>query len=197
MTLRILRFTVPGTPRPKLRARSGVIKKKGCDGTRREDYRSITYDAAQNREEQDRIWPWCRKAMHEQRFDRTTGPVALYVIASFLLPKSVSDAERMRRFWHVQKPDKDNLEKIVADALKDVAWEDDCAIPHGMQFKVWSSTWEGYEVWIAYLPESPAETVQAFRGLREVDAQFLDRCEALMFAGRTNGDGASLPLAGI
>lgn len=195
--MNILRFTVPGEPHPKYRARSGVIKRKGCDGTDRKHYRAVTFDDKRNKEESDRIWPHCIRAMHEARVDRWSGPVALYVIACFMLPKSISNAERIRRFWHTQTPDLDNVIKVVADALNGVAWGDDCAVVHGMQQKTWSSTWEGYEVWIAMLPESPADAPQAFRDLRVLDGQFLDRVEQLAFAGRAKGDGATLSLGGV
>lgn len=195
--LNVLRFQVPGEPHPKLRARSGVIKKKGCDGTKREDYRAITFNEKRNETEEGRIWPYCMKAMHEQRIEKATGPVVLYVLASFLLPKSISKKERIERLWHVQVPDKDNLEKIVADALKGVAWEDDCTVTHGSQAKTWSMTWEGYEVWIAQLPKDPAGARAAFADLRTIASAFLDRFEELTFAGRVDDDAASLTLAGI
>lgn len=197
MTIPILHFTIPGTPRPKYRARSGVVKRKGCDGTRREDYRSLTFDDPRNDVESNRIWPVCRRAMHEQRIERASGAVALYFIASFLLPKSLSAKERMGRIWHVQVPDKDNCEKQLADALKGIAWDDDCKVVDGAQAKTWSATWEGYEVWIAQLPNDPLSARGAFRDLRVLNAQFLDRFEELTFAGRLVGDRTSLGLVGL
>jgi len=41
--------------------------------------------------------------------------------------------------WHTKKPDKDNLEKMVYDALNKVFWRDDSIICYGRELKLYDS----------------------------------------------------------
>jgi len=44
------------------------------------------------------------------------------------------------KLWHIQKPDKDNLEKLVLDALKEIEFfHDDCQICIGSTKKLWAN----------------------------------------------------------
>ena len=55
-----------------------------------------------------------------------TGP--LKVDMCFIFPRESSKvwkSKPMHRYWHKCKPDRDNLDKAVMDALKDIAWNDD------------------------------------------------------------------------
>lgn len=49
-----------------------------------------------------------------------------------------------KKLWgkaHTSRPDKDNLTKLVMDALNSVVWEDDCQVYEGRQTKVYSKEW--------------------------------------------------------
>jgi Holliday junction resolvase RusA-like endonuclease len=57
------------------------------------------------------------------------GPVAIRIVAIFDRPKSMIWKRRaMPRVWKTTKPDGDNIEKGVFDALKGIAWRDDSQI---------------------------------------------------------------------
>lgn len=193
--MNVLRFHVPGEPRPKLRHRSAVMQRKGTDGTSRKHYYSRTYDDTGNAEEQNRIWPYCLRAMHAQRIEKYSGAVAMFVLCTFKLPASISKAERLKRLWHTQKPDRDNVEHLVSDALNGVAWTDDCKVTSGGQAKTWSTDTEGYDVWIVHLPPDPAGALQAFRDLRSIDAEFWAAFERATFSGRSEADLETLRFA--
>lgn len=58
-----------------------------------------------------------------------TGPVMLRFTAVFETPESFTkeqkQAARRGELYHTSKPDKDNIEKLVKDALNGLAWIDD------------------------------------------------------------------------
>src|SRR5690606_5282903 len=57
------------------------------------------------------------------------GPVELIVM--FVLPRPkylIWKTKPMPRLWHTAKPDLDNLEKALKDALTGLAWRDDCQV---------------------------------------------------------------------
>ena len=186
--MNVLRFHVPGEPRPKLRARSGVIKRKGFDGSSKDHYRSVTFNEPRNEQEEARIWPYCVRAMHEQRVEKASGAVVLFVLCTFRLPASISKKEREARIWHTQHPDRSNVGKLLEDSLNGVAWTDDCNVVLGGEAKTWSVDTEGYDVWIAQLPPDAASAYQAFRDLRPINEEFLAAFERATFAGRTELD---------
>lgn len=70
--------------------------------------------------------------------------VELDVKAKFYLPvqKSISKKERERRLSHKKRPDKkpdiDNLQKSLLDALNGIAWDDDAKITHIEAWKFYS-----------------------------------------------------------
>jgi Holliday junction resolvase RusA-like endonuclease len=50
---------------------------------------------------------------------------------------------------HTVKPDKDNLEKAVMDALTSIQiWEDDCRVYGGNTEKYWTPGKSGAQIWI-------------------------------------------------
>lgn len=68
------------------------------------------------------------------------GPVHLSLAISFAVPSSISKAERARRLdaaWHTQKPDIDNVVKLVLDALNGVAYDDDTQVVSISTTKRW------------------------------------------------------------
>ena len=70
-------------------------------------------------------------------------PVILQIGAMFELPKSISKAEVARRTagmgYHTQKPDADNLAKLIKDALNGLAWHDDCQVADMIVQKYWTA----------------------------------------------------------
>lgn len=78
------------------------------------------------------------KATVRQAFEKAhsgaplQGPLRVNVIAIFPRPKSMLWKTRpMPREPHTIKPDRDNLDKAVLDALKSLAWVDDCQVCAG------------------------------------------------------------------
>jgi crossover junction endodeoxyribonuclease RusA len=79
---------------------------------------------------------------------KITGPVKLDT--TFMIPRPKSHyrtgkfshllKDSSPKYWHIQKPDRDNLEKAVMDALTDLGvWEDDCQACCGQPVKIWDN----------------------------------------------------------
>ena len=64
-----------------------------------------------------------------------TGPVMLQFTAVFPLLKGFSSAQRHAALegslYHTSRPDKDNIEKLICDALNGLAWIDDAQVQGG------------------------------------------------------------------
>ena len=56
------------------------------------------------------------------------GALTVYVLAYFPVPKSWSKKRKAEAHWHTNKPDCDNIAKVVFDALNGIAWTDDSQI---------------------------------------------------------------------
>jgi Holliday junction resolvase RusA-like endonuclease len=55
-----------------------------------------------------------------------SGPLRVDVVAVFPRPQAITWKTRpMPRIWHIKKPDRDNIDKLILDALTDVIWLDD------------------------------------------------------------------------
>lgn len=68
------------------------------------------------------------------------GPVSLTLTYMLPRPKKLCWKKRpMPRLWHDIKPDKDNLEKSLMDALKGLAWRDDAQVCRSLTEKVVAS----------------------------------------------------------
>ncbi|MER5171608.1 RusA family crossover junction endodeoxyribonuclease [Thioclava kandeliae] len=67
------------------------------------------------------------------------GPVHLEFVAVFEIPMSWSKKKAAAHLFgpHTQKPDLDNLEKQIKDALNHIAWADDCQVASVAKRKVW------------------------------------------------------------
>ena len=73
------------------------------------------------------------------------GPVFLTI--HFLFHKNGMKENECK--LHTQKPDKDNLEKAVMDALTGIGiWKDDCQIYGGTTAKYWTAGKSGAKIWI-------------------------------------------------
>jgi Holliday junction resolvase RusA-like endonuclease len=77
------------------------------------------------------------------RKPRITGPV--YLTIHFFFHKAGIHGI----VPHTAKPDKDNLEKAVMDALTAIqAWKDDCQVCAGNTEKYWTPGKPGAQIWI-------------------------------------------------
>src|SRR5690606_28628451 len=53
---------------------------------------------------------------------------------TFVFPRQQNKVWKTRdmpRYWHTKKPDRDNLDKAVMDALSGLLWRDDCQVCYG------------------------------------------------------------------
>ena len=68
------------------------------------------------------------------------GPVAVTFKFNMPIPKSYPDKLRkgMVEQWHIKKPDLDNLEKFLLDAMNETAYHDDCQVCMVLKEKVYS-----------------------------------------------------------
>jgi Holliday junction resolvase RusA-like endonuclease len=90
-------------------------------------------------EDAERLIAWeCKKAMAGAK--PLEGPVKLIFTAFFPIPKSWPKKKQAEARWHVVKPDSDNIEKLLKDALTHIAWKDDCQVAFCTKLKryVWS-----------------------------------------------------------
>lgn len=68
------------------------------------------------------------------------GPICLTIRFVMPRPKAMIWKKRaMPRAWHITKPDLDNLEKALKDALKGVTWRDDAQVCRVSKEKVYAS----------------------------------------------------------
>ena len=68
------------------------------------------------------------------------GAVRLRVVAFFAMPPSWSKKKRaaLDGQHHTQKPDADNVLKVIKDGLNEIAWVDDCQVADARVVKRWS-----------------------------------------------------------
>lgn len=120
-------FIVPGRPGAKARARVGLVGGK-----------ARAFNPAQNATGEAVI----RGVAFDHFPAPFEGPVRLNIIAFFRPPASWSKKKTaaMLRKPHTQKPDADNIEKLVWDALNRVAYLDDSQIADSRIRKFWSET---------------------------------------------------------
>jgi Holliday junction resolvase RusA-like endonuclease len=122
------KITIPFTPKPKGSVRLG---KKGA-------YNPSAYGMK-------RLRNYVAQRLNDEQFPLLKGP--LLVIIHFRLPglKSHDLEKRKARHLmpHTSRPDGDNLEKFVNDALNGVLWADDCTIVWMVRSKTWTAEKEG------------------------------------------------------
>jgi Holliday junction resolvase RusA-like endonuclease len=109
------RFTVPGLPQGKGRARFG-------NGRAYTPAKTVAYEGL--------IALAGQQAMDDRLL--IEAPVYLMVDAFFPIPKSWSKSRKQRAssslVWHVGKPDGDNILKAVGDGLNGIVWKDDSQV---------------------------------------------------------------------
>jgi len=121
-----LSFFVSGLPTAQGRPRSFAIRKGGVP----------TGKIAHYTPKESASWlAQIREAARQAHNGRTllTGPVKLSVICLMPMPKSLSNRVRGAVLSgdivpHTKRPDADNLEAVVMNALKNVVWKDDSQV---------------------------------------------------------------------
>lgn len=108
----MLKFTIPGEPKSKLRHRT---TKQG-----------FTYNPKQNIEYEN----WVKQCYFiENKQKMLEGEIKAIIKAYFKIPKSTSKKKRKlmieEKIRPTKKPDTDNLAKIVLDSLNTLAFHDD------------------------------------------------------------------------
>jgi Holliday junction resolvase RusA-like endonuclease len=118
----MIAFEIPGAPMAKLRARGGRFGHYTPT-------RTVNAEAVV-------------KLTAAQHFPAPLeGPIALDILAVFAPPKSWSGAKAKRMLGapHTQKPDWDNLGKLVSDALNGIAYADDGQVASAQVTKLWGA----------------------------------------------------------
>jgi len=123
------KFTIPGKPfgkqRPKFTTRGKFAKAYTPKET-------IAAEAVVARE--------ARKHFKEP----LSGPVEIWVVAKFVPPKSWPKYRKAECLgtYHTQKPDWDNIGKLISDALNGIAYQDDAQVCFAVVQKVWAEVAE-------------------------------------------------------
>lgn len=125
-----LTLSIPGDPKGKGRPRA-VPRIVYEDGEPKAVVSLIT--PADTREEEARVRNLFRRKYPDHR--PWTGPVLIRFTAVFETPKSFNKAQKEAaargELMATRKPDKDNIEKLIVDALNNVAWLDDQQVMGG------------------------------------------------------------------
>lgn len=131
----VVSFEIPGDPQALKRARIGRHRTTG---------RPMNFDPASNGTAKAEVrFAW--EQAGAVSFDRGV-PLRLEVRCYFKRPKSHfgtgRNADTLKASapekWHVQRPDGDNLVKLVKDALNGFAWHDDAQVADVRVTKVWA-----------------------------------------------------------
>ena len=120
----MIEFTIPGKPFGKKRHRIGTISGK-----------ARAFNPEENRSFEQKVAEIARPLFQVP----LEGPVKLRVVAIFEIPKSWSKKRRDAALggYHIQKPDRDNVEKAVQDGLNRIAFRDDGQVADGRCVKRW------------------------------------------------------------
>lgn len=138
-----VKFHVPEEPFAKRRPRFG---------------KGRTYTDPQTVAAEQAVRWYARRAMKGLAYP-FAGAVRLDITFRFAIPKDNRDKKRVPGAWHTMRPDKDNLEKLVLDALNKSeaddwpgAWLDDGQVCCGEVRKHWCAPGqEGTSVTIQFL----------------------------------------------
>jgi len=119
-----IRFTVPGQPQGKGRARFG-------NGRTYTPAKTVAYEGL--------IALAAQQAMEGREL--IASPVYLHVTAIFPIPKSWAKKRQAQArsglSWHTSKPDGDNVLKAVGDGLNGVVWKDDSQVAFSKVMKIY------------------------------------------------------------
>lgn len=128
----MIEFTIPGEPKGK--------------GRPRHERNGHTYTPRDTKEYEEEVRIRFRKAIRDdeklaKQFP-LTGPVKVTIWAYFKIPKSITK-KRLKQIrdgedFPTKKPDIDNIEKIIEDALNGLAYKDDSQIVEVFKRKIWT-----------------------------------------------------------
>jgi len=125
-----LAFSVPGLPRGKGRPRA-VARLRWVAGQPEAFVDIVT--PKDTRDAESAVRAAFRRRYPDHR--PWTGAVMLRFTAVFPIPaswpKRLKELARRGEMYHTAKPDKDNVEKMIVDALNHVAWTDDAQVQGG------------------------------------------------------------------
>jgi len=139
-----LRFTIPGPPVPKGRPKFRVFMMRGHP-------KVSTYTPTETVEAEKLVRLAARKVKPAKLLD---GPLSIEFF--FVIPRLVKHAKlKVLPTWCIDHPDKDNLEKLVQDALNDFIYRDDGQIVRTTSMKIYGDN-PRTEVTIRTLTEDEA-----------------------------------------
>lgn len=160
-----IHFTIPGRPIGWARV-SPTARIVGSD----DGPRAIAsmHDTPENKTAKAEVARLYRIAAKGHRTQ--SGPVRLDLLAVFDTPESWPRATQRRaaegKVHHVGKPDLDNIEKLVLDALNKLAWADDGQVSIVTKQKRYGSP-ARIEITISALPQEEDEKTPAQRRLEK------------------------------
>ena len=124
----LIKFTIPAVPVAQPRQRHSVV----CGHVRNYTPSKHPVNAFKA------TVAWCARAAYSGPI--IDGPIGVYL--NFVFPRTknmIWKTKPMPRVWIPKRPDDDNLEKSVWDALSGVAWRDDCLICRNLTEKCYAS----------------------------------------------------------
>lgn len=128
-----IEFIVPGPPQGKARPR--VVRMKNGMSMSYTPDKTVAYE--------ELVRQRFTEAAEAAEWQYTENALCATIIAYFPIPKSVSkkkrDAMVRGEIRPTKKPDRDNIEKIVFDALNEHAYKDDAQIVEGGFAKVYTT----------------------------------------------------------
>lgn len=123
----MIRFTVPGKPIGKGRARATL---RGGKARLYTPGKTVAYEGL--------IALAGQAAMADAV--PFAGAVTVNVIAVFEIPASWPKRRKEAAYWHTSKPDADNIAKALGDGLNGVCWLDDSQVASMRILKVYGAT---------------------------------------------------------
>jgi len=134
-----VRFFIPGTPKPQARARFARRGKFVSTYSVKNEWKEV-----------------CKDYIKELDAPSFCTAIEVNLYFQFHRPKSHygtgKNSDKLKSSapeWHTKKPDKDNLEKAVTDALVDAGLlSDDCIIVRGMTSKSYITKAEDSGCWV-------------------------------------------------
>jgi len=115
MTINAVRFTIPGIPVAKGRARVTTI---GGHARAYTPAKTVAYEST--------VALFARQAMGAA--EPISGPVAVSIVATWPIPPSWPKKRREAARWKTSKPDADNVAKAIGDACNGIVWADDSQV---------------------------------------------------------------------